>query len=43
MSGLLQTTVGWGVHLARRQGRAGELAGLKSMETTTPANGTARP
>ena len=42
-SGLLLMTVGWGVHLARRRGRADELAGLKSAESATPANGTDHP
>ena len=41
-TGLLLTTTGWGVHLARRRGRAGELAGLKSAESATPASGIAR-
>ena len=42
-TGLLLTTVGWGVHLARHQSRVGELVGLRNAETVTPANGTARP
>ena len=41
-TGLLLTTTGWGVHLARRRGRAGELVGLKSAESATPAGGIAR-
>lgn len=41
-TGLLLTTTGWGVHLARRRGRAGELAGLKSAESATPASGITR-
>lgn len=42
-TGLLLTTVGWGVHLARHQSRVGELVGLRNAETVTPANGIARP
>ena len=42
-TGLLLTTVGWGVHLARHQSRVSELVGLKNAETVTPANGITRP
>ena len=42
-TGLLLTTVGWGVHLARHQSRVGELVGLRNAEAVTPANGIARP
>lgn len=33
LTGIVLLTVGWGAHLARRRGRAGELAELRSRET----------
>lgn len=42
-SGLLLIALGWGSHLARRQGRATELAALRASSTTTPASGIPLP
>lgn len=42
-SGLLLMALGWGAHLARRQGRATGLAALRASSTVTPASGIQLP
>jgi len=39
LAGTVLVTVGWGAHLARREGRMGELAELRSREAPTPPHG----
>ncbi|WP_237564247.1 hypothetical protein [Actinomyces sp. 432] len=39
LTGIVLVSVGWGAHLARREGRIRELAELRSREETTPPHG----
>ncbi|WP_247595260.1 hypothetical protein [Actinomyces procaprae] len=42
LAGTVLVTVGWGAHLARREGRIRELTELRSRETPTPPHGLPR-